>query len=62
MVLIKYFGDLGRGYDPNGMPMNTGVTMNKNSLGVNTLVPALGVLWHLLTILLPGVSQIVGAT
>lgn len=51
ILLIRYFGDLGRGYDPDGMPMNTGVTTNKNSLGVITLVIALGVLWHVLNLL-----------
>src|SRR5207248_10500423 len=25
IILIKYFNDLGRGYDPGGAPMNTGV-------------------------------------
>ena len=29
VLLIKYFGDLGRGYDPDGKAMNTGVTTNK---------------------------------
>ena len=51
VLLIKYFGDLGRGYDPDGMPMNTGVTTNKNTLGVITLVIALGTLWHFLMLL-----------
>jgi exopolysaccharide production protein ExoQ len=46
VLLIKYYGDLGRGYTPDGSPMNTGVTTNKNSLGVITLVLGLGVLWH----------------
>jgi O-antigen ligase len=46
VLLIKYFGDLGRGYDPDGIPMNTGVTMNKNTLGVITFVIALGALWR----------------
>jgi exopolysaccharide production protein ExoQ len=51
VLLIRYFGDLGRGYDPNGVPMNTGVTTNKNSLGVITLVITLGVMWRVLTLL-----------
>jgi len=51
ILLIKYFGELGRGYDPNGMPMNTGVTTNKNSLGVITLVILLGSMWQILTLL-----------
>ncbi len=48
VLFIKYFGDLGRGYDPDGRPMNTGVTTNKNILGVITLVIALGTLWSFL--------------
>jgi exopolysaccharide production protein ExoQ len=50
VVLIKYFGDLGRGYDPSGAAMNTGVTTNKNTLGVITLVVSLGGLWNLISI------------
>src|SRR5579863_6919101 len=34
LLLIKYYGDLGRGYTPDGAPENTGVTDNKNSLGL----------------------------
>ena len=52
VLLIKYFGNLGRGYDPDGIPMNTGVTSNKNMLGVITLVISLGALWRLLNVLL----------
>jgi exopolysaccharide production protein ExoQ len=51
VLFIKYFGDLGRGYDPDGRPMNTGVTTNKNILGVITLVVALGTLWSFLDLL-----------
>src|SRR5215472_9619618 len=51
ILLIKYFGQLGRSYDPDGNPMNTGVTTNKNSLGVITLVIALGVLWRVRVLL-----------
>lgn len=51
IVLIKYFGDLGRAYTPDGEPMNTGVTTNKNMLGVITLVLALGAVWRVLTLL-----------
>ena len=51
VLLIKYFGDLGRGYDPDGRPMNTGVTTNKNTLGVITLVISLGALWSFLNLL-----------
>ncbi len=51
IVLIKYFGDLGRGYTPDGTPMNTGVATNKNSLGVISLVLSLGALWRVVTLL-----------
>jgi len=51
VLLIKYYGDLGRGYDPDGVPMNTGVSTNKNSLGVILLVVSLGVVWRLVALL-----------
>ena len=51
ILLIKYFNDLGRGYDPSGIPMNNGVTTNKNMLGVITFVIALGALWSFLSVL-----------
>jgi len=51
VLLIKYYGNLGRGYTPDGAPMNTGVTTNKNMLGVMVLVISLGTLWRFMTIL-----------
>ncbi len=51
LLLIKYYGDFGRGYTPDGEIMNTGVTTNKNSLGVMLLVISLGTLWQLITLL-----------
>ncbi|HEV2730267.1 MAG TPA: O-antigen ligase family protein [Terriglobales bacterium] len=51
VLFIRYFEYLGRGYDPDGRPMNTGVTTNKNTLGVITLVISLGVLWRVLELL-----------
>lgn len=51
IILIKYFPALGRGYTPDGLPMNTGVTTNKNSLGCVTLVLLLGTLWRVLSLL-----------
>ena len=51
VLFIKYYGDLGRGYDPAAEPMNTGVTTNKNILGVMVLVISLGTLWHVITLL-----------
>lgn len=50
LLLIKYFGDLGRGYTPDGEPMNTGVTTNKNSLGLLVFVISLGTLWRVIAL------------
>jgi exopolysaccharide production protein ExoQ len=50
IVLIRYT-DLGRGYDPDGSPMNTGVTTNKNSLGLIVYLVSLGALWHVCSLL-----------
>jgi uncharacterized protein (TIGR03382 family) len=51
IVLIRYT-DLGRGYDPDGNPMNTGVTTNKNSLGLIVFVISLGALWNVRSLLM----------
>jgi O-antigen ligase len=51
VLLIKYYGDLGVVYTPVGEPMNTGVTTNKNMLGVVLLVLSLGTLWHITTLM-----------
>ncbi len=51
IILIKYFGDLGRGYTPDGMPMNTGVTLNKNALGDIAFLFLLATLWRVLSLL-----------
>lgn len=51
LLFIKYYGNLGRGYTPDGEPMNTGVTTNKNILGVTLLVISLGTLWHVVSLL-----------
>ncbi len=51
IFLIRYT-DLGRGYDPDGRPMNTGVTTNKNTLGVIVFLVSLGALWHVRALLL----------
>jgi hypothetical protein len=50
VLLIKYYEHLGRGYDPGGVSMNTGVTANKNMLGVMLFVISLGTLWHVITL------------
>jgi exopolysaccharide production protein ExoQ len=51
IVLIRYT-DLGRGYDPDGTPMNTGVTTNKNALGLIVFLVSLGALWNLRALLM----------
>jgi exopolysaccharide production protein ExoQ len=51
VLFIKYFGDLGRGYTSDGLPMNTGVTTNKNTLGVVVLVISLVVLSNVRSLL-----------
>ncbi len=46
VLFIKYFDNLGRGYTDEGLLMNTGVTTNKNSLGLIVLVVSIVVLWN----------------
>ncbi len=50
VLLIKYYGDLGRGFDAWGGLSITGVTTNKNLLGVIVLVLALGASWRVLSL------------
>jgi exopolysaccharide production protein ExoQ len=51
VLLIKYYPDLGRQFDPwFGTTFNTGVTTDKNLLGVTVFVISLGTLWHILTL------------
>jgi exopolysaccharide production protein ExoQ len=50
ILLIRYTA-WGRGYDPSGEPMNTGVTTNKNTLGMITFVILLGALWSFVHLL-----------
>lgn len=45
VVFIRYFPSLGRCYSIGGAPENTGVTTQKNSLGVLALVCGLVLLW-----------------
>jgi exopolysaccharide production protein ExoQ len=52
VLLIKYYGDLGRGYTPDGAPENTGVTTNKNSLGLIVFLISLGALWNVRALLI----------
>ncbi len=50
ILLIRYSA-IGRAYDPSGGPMNTGVTTNKNTLGLITFTISLGALWSLISLL-----------
>jgi len=50
VLFIKYYGSLGRGYTPNGLIENVGVTTNKNVLGVELLVISLGALWQVINL------------
>jgi O-antigen ligase len=52
VLLIKYYPYLGRGFGEFGDEIvNTGVTTNKNSLGVLVFVVALGTLWQVIELL-----------
>jgi len=50
ILLIRYT-DWGRAYDPDGGPMNVGVTTNKNSLGLIVFLVSLGALWNVLALI-----------
>lgn len=52
VLFIHYYGDLGRGYDPGGEMSNTGVTTNKNALGLIVFLVSLGALWQIRALLL----------
>ena len=51
-VLLIRYTDLGRGYTPDGAPENTGVTTNKNTLGLILFIVMLGALWNLRALLI----------
>jgi exopolysaccharide production protein ExoQ len=51
VLFIRYYPDLGRAYTPDGTPVNTGATTNKNSLGLIVLVVTLGTLWNVRSLL-----------
>src|ERR1700739_199035 len=53
VLLIKYYGDLGRNYRPGDFggvwnTANIGVTTDKNALGMIAMIFGLGALWQLL--------------
>jgi O-antigen ligase len=47
-LFARYLGDLGRNYTISGVQMYTGVTMQKNSLGILCLIVGLFFLWSFL--------------
>jgi exopolysaccharide production protein ExoQ len=51
VLLIKYYPNLGRGFDVDGNATNTGVTTDKNIFGVVLLVISLGALWNIMTLI-----------
>lgn len=49
ILFIRYYPELGRGFDPwTGEANNTGITTNKNALGVDCLILGYSLFWHLL--------------
>lgn len=50
IFLIRYT-DLGRAFEPEGAPMNTGVTTNKNTLGLIVFLLVIGLFWQLRALL-----------
>jgi exopolysaccharide production protein ExoQ len=51
ILMLRYYPLLSHGYDDWGMQMNTGVTTNKNMLGVSAFVLTLGASWQVLRLL-----------
>lgn len=55
VLLVKYYPDLSRGYDPwDGALSYRGVTEGKNLLGINSVIFGLSSLWRCLEALRPG--------
>jgi len=51
ILLIKYFPEMGRGYDQwDGTLYNIGVGTNKNLLGMTCLIVGIGVVWRFLVV------------
>ena len=50
ILFIKYYPSIGRAFTVSGFPMYTGVTMQKNTLGVICLIFGLGSLWRFLAV------------
>jgi exopolysaccharide production protein ExoQ len=59
LLFIKYYPALGRGYNGwTGAQMNTGISYDKNILGVITYVLALGTVWRILELLRAGEKSV----
>ena len=50
ILFIKYYPSIGRAFTVSGFPMYTGVTTQKNALGVICLIFGLGSLWRFLAV------------
>jgi exopolysaccharide production protein ExoQ len=50
VLLIRYYPQLGQGWDEYGLRMYTGVTTNKNSMGDIAFLIGLGALWQILSL------------
>lgn len=49
ILLLKYFPELGRGFDPwTGQAFNRGVTLDKNALGYDCMIFAMFYVWRLI--------------
>ena len=60
ILFARYYPDLGRAFDGwTGMPMNTGITTNKNILGCDCFIVGLFFIWHFLRVRQwePGVAR-----
>jgi exopolysaccharide production protein ExoQ len=52
MLIIKYYWRLGHAYDVFGVSSLTGVTTNKNMLGLTVYIILMGVFWHFHSLLM----------
>lgn len=51
LLFIKYYPELGRGFDSwTGLAVNTGITADKNLLGLDCLIIGYFLIWHLLRV------------
>lgn len=50
VMAIRYFPQIGRGFDVDGNPSNVGLTLNKNALGAIAFLLATVALWQVLSL------------